>query len=197
MSNDWVTRQTLLQRARNPDDHQAWEEFISYYKSFIQALIYKLKFSGKDTEDLTQVILLNLWKDLGKYDNEKASFRNWMGAVIRNTTLNYYRKQASVAKRTEEQRELTHFIDSTPESELDLLIEREWKTYISELALIKMKSLFSGNAIEVFDLSLQGLSTDEIAEKLGLKTDSVYVLKNRVKKKFMEEVRALVTELEY
>ncbi|MCH2205540.1 MAG: sigma-70 family RNA polymerase sigma factor [Lentisphaerales bacterium] len=195
MSNDWVTRQTLLQRAKNQDDQQAWEEFISYYKSFIKALIYKLKFAGTDTEDLTQLILLNLWKTLANYDKEKASFRNWMGTVIRNTTFNYYRKQSNIAKR--EQEGVAAFLEQTPESELDDLIEREWKTYISELALKKMKELFSGKAIEVFELSLQGMSSEEIGVKLDLKKDSVYVLKNRVKKKFMEEVRALVTELEY
>ncbi|EDM26419.1 probable RNA polymerase sigma-H factor [Lentisphaera araneosa HTCC2155] len=195
MSNEWVTRQTLLLRAKNPDDHQAWEEFISYYKDFIQVLIYKLRFSGKDTDDLTQMILLSLWKDLAKYDKEKASFRNWMGAVIRNTTLNYYRKQANQAKRDAEK--MNEYIDSTPPSELDLIIEKEWKSYICDLAFEKMKSLFSGNAIDVFDLSMQGLSSEEIAEKLNLKKDSVYVLKNRVKKKFMDEVRVLVTQLEY
>ena len=195
MGHEWATRQTLLQRAQNPDDHQAWDEFISYYKDFIQVLIYKLKFSGTDTDDLTQMILLSLWKDLKKYDKEKASFRNWMGAVIRNTTMNYYRKQANQNKR--DASEINAYLDSTPQSELDLIIEKEWKSYICDLAFKKMKSLFSGNAIEVFDLSMQGLSTDTIATQLNLKKDSVYVLKNRVKKKFMEEVRALVTQLEY
>lgn len=195
MSNDWVTRQTLLQRAKNPDDHQAWDEFTSYYKNFIQTLIYKMRFQGDDTEDLTQIILLNLWKTLANYDKEKASFRNWMGAVIRNTTFNYYRKQSNIAKREKEG--VVEFLDAMPESDLDDLIEREWKTYISELALKKMRELFSGKAIEVFELSLKGVSSEEIGEKLDLKKDSVYVLKNRVKKKFMEEVRALVKELEY
>lgn len=195
MSNDWVTRQTLLQRAKNPDDHQAWDEFTSYYKNFIQTLIYKMRFQGDDTEDLTQIILLNLWKTLAGYDKEKASFRNWMGAVIRNTTFNYYRKQSNIAKREKEG--VAEFLDAMPESDLDDLIEREWKTYISELALKKMRELFSGKAIEVFELSLKGVSSEEIGESLDLKKDSVYVLKNRVKKKFMEEVRALVKELEY
>ncbi|WDE99025.1 sigma-70 family RNA polymerase sigma factor [Lentisphaera profundi] len=195
MSNEWATRQTLLQRAKNPDDYQAWEEFVSYYKQFIQVLIYKLRFSGADTDDLTQMILLSLWKDLEKYDKEKASFRNWMGAVIRNTTMNYYRKQANQAKR--DASEMNSYLDSTPQSELDLMIEKEWKSYICELAFKKMESLFSGNAIEVFELSMKGMTTDAIAEQLNLKKDSVYVLKNRVKKKFMEEVRALVSQLEY
>ena len=195
MSNDWVTRQTLLQRAKNPDDHQAWEEFTSYYQNFIQTLIYKMRFQGDDTADLTQIILLNLWKTLAGYDNEKASFRNWMGAVIRNTTFNYYRKQSNIAKKEKEG--VIEFLDATPESDLDDLIEKEWKTYISELALKKMRELFSGKAIEVFELSLKGISSEEIGAKLDLKKDSVYVLKNRVKKKFMEEVRALVKELEY
>ncbi len=84
MSNQWVTRQTLLQRAQNPDDEGAWEDFVFYYRDFIQVIIYKLKFSGKDTDDLTQVILLNLWKDLKTYDKNNASFRNWLGRVINN-----------------------------------------------------------------------------------------------------------------
>ena len=195
MSNDWVTRQTLLQRAKNPDDHQAWDEFISYYENFIQVLIFKMNYKGQDTDDLTQVILLNLWRNLATYDKQKASFRNWMGAVIRNTTYNYYRKQSNIAKREKEG--MAEFLESMPESDLDELIEREWKTYISELALKKMKELFSGKAVEVFELSLQGISSEEISERVDLKKDSVYVLKNRVKKKFMEEVRALVAELEY
>ncbi len=193
MKHEWATRQTLLQRAQNPDDNQAWEEFISYYHDFIQVLIYKLNFIGDDTDDLTQMILLNLWKNLEKYDKERASFRNWMGVIIRNTTVNYYRKRTNQAKHDS----IEVYLDKTPQSELDMIIEKEWKSYVCDLAFKKMQQLFSGNAIEVFDLSMQGLSTEAIAEKLELKKDSVYVLKNRVKKKFKEEVRALVTHLEY
>ena len=193
MKHEWATRQTLLQRAQNPDDNQAWEEFISYYHDFIQVLIYKLNFTGGDIEDLTQMILLNLWKNLEKYDKERASFRNWMGVIIRNTTINYYRKRTNQAKHDS----IEVYLDKTPQSELDMIIEKEWKSYVCDLAFKKMQELFSGNAIEVFDLSMQGLSTEAIAEKLELKKDSVYVLKNRVKKKFKEEVRALVTHLEY
>ena len=32
---NWQTRQTLLQRAKDPNDAEAWEEFVSYYKTII------------------------------------------------------------------------------------------------------------------------------------------------------------------
>ena len=115
--------------------------------------------------------------------------------MIRNATYNYYRKQANQAKK--DAKEMNDYINSTPKSELDDMIEEEWKSYICELAFEKMRSLFSGSAVDVFDLSMQGFTTEEISEKLELKKDSVYVLKNRVKKKFVEEVKALVGQLEY
>ena len=200
MSDKWVTRHTLLQRAKDKNDHKAWEEFVSYYQNFIGMLIYKMRFSGTDSDDLTQEILIHLWKNLAVYDKDKASFRTWMSTVVKNTILKYYRTASRESKRRDlaaEQQEITAFLDSTPGSELEQMIEDEWKEYVSNLALERIKGMFSGNAVEVFTLSLKGLSTEEISSHLDLKKESVYVLKNRVKARFMEEIRFLVSELEY
>jgi len=200
MSDKWATRHTLLQRAKDKNDHKAWEEFVAYYQNFISMLIYKMRFAGTDNDDLTQEILIHLWKNLGVYDKEKASFRTWMSTVVKNTIMKYYRTVSRENRRKDiaaEQQEMTLFWDSTSSSELEQMIEDEWKNYVSELALEKLRTLFSGNAIEVFTLSLKGVSTEDICEQLGLKRESVYVLKNRVKARFMEEIRFLVNELEY
>ena len=200
MSNEWVTRHTLLQRAKDCSDEKAWDEFVSYYKNFIDMLIYKMSFFGSEKDDLIQEILINLWKNLSVYDKDKASFRTWMSAVVRNTILKYYRTTTRANNRKNiamEQQELTNFLGSTSSTELEEMIENEWKSYISDLALQKIKKLFSGNAIEVFTLSLQGVSPEDISTKLGIKKDSIYVLKNRVKARFMDEIRFLVNELEY
>jgi len=57
--------------------------------------------------------------------------------------------------------------------------------------------MFSGNAIEVFLLSLEGETSENISTQLGLSKESVYVLKHRVKKRFTEEVILLRREMEY
>lgn len=76
---DWETRLTLLGRARDPEDETAWQEFAAYYRSFIRAVLTKMNVDANDLDDLQQEILLRLWKILGRYDEERAAFRTWLG----------------------------------------------------------------------------------------------------------------------
>ena len=39
----WKTRQTLIARARDPNDSQAWDEFTGYYASFIRMVLMQLQ----------------------------------------------------------------------------------------------------------------------------------------------------------
>ena len=54
----WKTRQTLIDRARDPNDGQAWDEFTDYYASFIRMVLMKLQVPRDDLEDLSQDVLL-------------------------------------------------------------------------------------------------------------------------------------------
>jgi hypothetical protein len=38
----WKTRQTLIARARDPNDSQAWDEFAGYYAGFIRMVLMQL-----------------------------------------------------------------------------------------------------------------------------------------------------------
>jgi RNA polymerase sigma-70 factor (ECF subfamily) len=55
---------------------------------------------------------------------------------------------------------------------------------------------FSGKAIQVFQMSLDGNEVEEICCELSLSKDSVYTLKNRVKKYLIREIKKLREELE-
>ena len=55
---------------------------------------------------------------------------------------------------------------------------------------------FSGKAMDVFTMTLDGKSVDEIAAALQLTKDSVYVLRNRVQSRFRKEARQLRGNLE-
>ena len=35
MKKNFVTRKTLLMRASDPDDQEAWEDFVYYYEDFL------------------------------------------------------------------------------------------------------------------------------------------------------------------
>ncbi|MCM8531289.1 MAG: sigma-70 family RNA polymerase sigma factor [Lentisphaeraceae bacterium] len=200
MADEWKTRQTLLQRAKNPSDQQAWEDFVFYYEKFIFHILHKMNLASADFDDLVQDVLLKLWKNIDKYDKQKARFRTWLGVTIKNTVLNHFE---SKAKRQQQKQVLVDEdenlinLELVSQPELEDVIAEEWKRYISGMAMRNIESVFSGKAIEVFKLSVDGLSSQEISEKCGVSIDSVYTLKNRVKSRFVKEIKSLLDELEF
>jgi len=191
---DWNTRKSLLLRASNPNDHEAFEEFVYYYKNFINMVFSKLGVSESQSGDLRQDLLLKLWKDIGKFDSERknSNFRGWLSVVIRHEVYRFYKKN-----KKENEALASVQLDSRSESEVDKIIEGEWKAYVTNLAITKLKEHFDGNAMEIFQMTLAGKSGTEIAEKLQMAENSVYVVRSRVKARFQSEVRQLRSYLEY
>jgi DNA-directed RNA polymerase specialized sigma24 family protein len=59
-----------------------------------------------------------------------------------------------------------------------------------------IKKIFSGHAIQAFEMSVEEVPAEEIAAKLGIALDSVYNLKSRVKKRLVDEIKILRQEYE-
>ena len=190
---NWNTRESLLIRAANPDDHEAFEEFAYYYKNFFKMVFSKLGVSPDQAGDLEQELLIKLWKDIGKFDmnREDSNFRGWLSVVIRHEVYRFFRKNKKEVELKD-----SLLADDANESEIDRLIEEEWKAYIITLAIEKMKSHFDGKAMELFQLTLDGKGTSEIAETLNIAENSVYVLRSRVKSRFQNEIRNIRSFLE-
>jgi RNA polymerase sigma-70 factor (ECF subfamily) len=200
MGEEWQTSHTLLKRAKNQDDQAAWEEFVSYYQDFIVMVLRKMNLYSADIDDLSQEILIKIWKNLPKhiYDKNRATFRTWLSQVIRNQVINHMRttqrrdsKHAQVAKD-----ETVGRYSTETEPEIERIVQREWEVYIVKLALKNISSLFSEGAITAFTMSVDGKSTQQIAQHLGVKPNSVIKLKNRVKVRLAEEIQHLRDELE-
>ena len=193
--SEYTTRQTLLLRARNRHDKDAWGEFTEVYRPFIYYVLKCMEVHQNDIDDLHQDILIRLWKKLPSYDPAKGKFRSWLSFVVRNIVLNSFQKNST---RLEKMAQLSKHYQNDPaaQNEIDKMIEHEWKMHLSKLAMETIHSLFSGKAVEAFELSLQGLDNNSIAQQLGLSADSVKVLKSRVKSRYMAEVKRLINNFE-
>ena len=154
-----------------------------------------MNINENDFDDLVQEVLLRLWKKLGTYNPDEGRFRSWLARVIRNLVLDYLDSD-SRRKRKHELAEQESYIYTVPQSEQEKMIEKEWKLYLTNLALDNMRKVFSGNAVDVLALSFKGMSNDQISEKLKIKPASVRVLKSRVHSRFIEEVKRLIRDLE-
>lgn len=203
MSEQWNTRKSLLLRAADQNDHKAFEEFAVYYEDFIRIIIMKLGVSAEDYKDLQQNTLLKLWQSLSKFDfkHEKVSFRGWLGTIIRNDVYKFFNKkkrsQDTVANESSLSLNIDDLNSSSTENEFQQIIEEEWKAYVITIAIEHIKPYFSGNAMEIFSLTLDGLSVQEIADKLGVKENTVYMLRSRVKARFQQEVKNIRQLLEF
>ena len=194
MTERWNTRKTLLQRAQDQDDPDAWNEFVFYYHDFLKMILIKMNFNQSDIEDAIQEVLIKLWKALPKFSTEgSAKFRTWMSRIIRNSAIDYYRKNN---KHDNEDID-DHNLSSIEEPEIENYIQEEWEVHIIALALNSIKPLFSENAMKVFDMAMKNKSTDEIALSLDITPNAALKLKNRVKHRMVQEINALRQKLEY
>lgn len=185
------TRYSLILRLKDRYDESSWSDFVEIYQRYIYIIVRRMNVPIDEANDLTQNILIKLWKNLPNFDyNPKiARFRTWLSRVVYNSVLTHLRslKNKTVVVELDENLSVDPVINQ--------MMEEEWENYISNIAYTNIKEIFSGKAIEVFELSLEGNSIEEIALKLGLKPNSVYRLRGRVKDRLKKEIDILDNDL--
>lgn len=196
MNDNWNTQRTLIQRAQDPEDHSAWDEFVAYYDSFIRMVLRKSNISVDEIDDLIQNILLRIWKGLPNYEyrKEKARFRTWLSTIIRNNIISHITR---LKGKSDKFQTYESQIETVSETEIEEVIKTEWLDYIASLAMKKVQDVFSGNAIEVFRLSLAEKSAREIAQELSITEESVFVLRSRVKSRLKKEISEIRNQIEF
>ena len=197
MDRDYNTRKTLIMRLQEGGDERSWEEFLVTYRPYIYAIVRNMNVSGHDADEIVQQVMIRLWKYIKSYSPEKR-FRNWLSRITANCISAYITARRREIERQEEaSNELQlSYLSSIRMPDIDRIAEREWGIYLTNQALGRIREHFSGKAIQVFMMSAEGISVEEIADRLGLKSNSVYRLRNRVKARFDMEVEQLREELE-
>lgn len=196
MSEQLNTKQTLLMKLQTKQDDQSWEEFTGYYKGYIYAVLKSFILSNDECDDLVQDILLKVWKALPdyNYEKEKCRFRTWLAVIIKNTAKNHFRRRNKF--QNSQEFEASKVSDGMmTESEIDKIAEDEWKAYIGKMAWDKIKPELSELAIDIFEESLKGHRSKELADRFDLAISSVRVYKMRVRKALHKEISRLNMEL--
>lgn len=199
MEDIYKTRKTLLKKIQDQNDDQSWEEFISIYRKYIFAVIRGMEIPKHDAGDILQEVILRLWNRIPEMDpTEIRRFRSYLSTVTRSCIMDFLRKKMRHKTKVERAKDndLYSHLEKVKLPEIDEIATREWENYLSNMALKNISASFSGNAIDVFRLSIEGKSVEEIAKELSIQEQSVYRLKSRVKAKLIEEVARLRDRLE-
>ena len=90
------TRQTLLAKIVDQRDEKAWEEFVDYYKLYLNNVLIKYGLNPEDSQDVVQMTILKIWELLPtfQYDPAKGKFRSWITQININIMKDFVKKNA-------------------------------------------------------------------------------------------------------
>jgi RNA polymerase sigma-70 factor, ECF subfamily len=74
-------------------DAAAWEEIVQRFHRRIYNICYRFAGSADDAQDLTQEVFIKVFRTVGSFDGEKASFNTWLTTVTRNLLVDHFRKK--------------------------------------------------------------------------------------------------------
>jgi RNA polymerase sigma-70 factor (ECF subfamily) len=86
-----TTRASLLLRLRDPQDHQAWLEFVTLYEPVTYRIFRRHGLQDADAREVTQELFLAVSRSIDRWDpaKERGSFRGWLRCVARNLVVNW------------------------------------------------------------------------------------------------------------
>ena len=83
---------TPLWRAAGAGDTRAFEQLVGRYERLIYRTVYFTVRNAEDAADLTQEILLRVWRGLPTYRGD-ARFLTWLFRIVRNTCTDHLRRK--------------------------------------------------------------------------------------------------------
>ena len=190
-----TTRASLLLRLRDPEDHEAWVEFVSLYERVIYRVLRRTGLQDADALEMLQELFLAVNRNIGRWEHgaERGSFRGWLRRVTRNLVVSWVRRQ---------KRQVT-----TSSVDLDALLEspqaadgpetdefdRELRRALFHRASDRVQAEVRPQTWQAFwEVAVTGISVAEAAVKLGMTAGAVRVAKCRI----IARLREVVAEME-
>lgn len=76
-------------------NQEAFKSLVDRYTPSIYN--FSIRFVGLDyAKDIVQDIFIKVWKNIKKFNNNKASFKTWILTITRNAITDYLRKKKSI-----------------------------------------------------------------------------------------------------
>jgi RNA polymerase sigma factor (sigma-70 family) len=214
-----VTRRTLLEKVRNPADSKAWSDFYTRYNTLIRGyatshcFVKHLPLTQDDIEDVVQDVMIKLSQKMGDfvYKPGEHAFRSFLATVTRRRCIDKARKincrpdwnaenpMQEVAG--DDGAERTDPIDRLPDDrtgDLTKDIERHDMTIGRDLALEKLRASpnVTLNQYAVFEKIVMGVPLAEICAQLDKTLNTVYTIRNRVKRYYEKALNEAKAELD-
>jgi RNA polymerase sigma factor (sigma-70 family) len=202
-----ATRASLLARITNPADDASWREFYQHYKNLVFGFACRSGLSRADAEEVAQDVFNRVSQTIQDFDSDpnRGTFRGWLRNLTRWRVTDKLRERqrlakigsASNRKTAEDPTPAVELIADPMPDNLDSLWEAEWELRVLETALSRVRGRVDARHFQVFELiTRQGKDVAEISRHLEMNRATIYVIRHRLKKMLVAEVKKLRTELD-
>ena len=191
-----TTRASLLSRLADPQDHEAWVEFVTLYEPVAYRLLRRHGLQDADAREVVQDLLVAVSRSIDRWepDRQRGSFRGWVRRVTRNLMINWLkardRRVVAVGGSNLQAMLEQAPAESGPES---AEFDRELRRAVFRRAAEQVRQEVHPATWQAFwETAVLGTSPADAAKKLGMQAGAVRVAKCRV----LVRLRAAIDSLD-
>lgn len=180
------TSGSLLERLRNPNEHEAWNRFADLYTPLLYYWLRRLGLTENDAADLVQEVFLVLVAKMPMFEYRRdGNFRGWLHTL----TINKYR-EVQRRKRLPIVDGLVDLPDRNSPSQLE---ETEYRRHIVKQMLHILEDQFPPSTWQYFQAYVvEGQDPQAVAARFKISVGTVYTAKSKVLTRLREELAGLL-----
>ena len=180
---EWIRQAQLGNR-------EAFGSLVERFQRRVFALVFRLTGERDQVEDLAQEIFIKAFRAMGSY-SFAASFGTWLSRIAVNHCYDFLRHRRATAGRCESLGDAVETIDSQAVLTGGLGPDPEQAALLRDLTSKLLARAPQDDRVVLVLKELEGLSIEEIAEILGVRTGTVKVRLHRARQRMLEDFRRL------
>ena len=155
-----ATRETLLNRLKDSDDHSSWQEFYDAYRNLIYEFALKAGLSESEAEEVVQETVIGVARKLPEftYDPARCSFKTWLLNLTTWRIKDRFRRRVpaerAIIKHPDEEAR-TATVERVPDpagERWEAVWEEDWRKSVLRAALQRIKAQANLKDCQMFEL---------------------------------------------
>ena len=172
-----INEENFLDQLKKKNE-KALDYVIDTYGWIIKSVIKKHLYNLQSVQDeCINDVLLGLWNNIDKFDENKSEFKNWIAGIAKFKAIDYKRKYLR-----ELDNENVDDLNITVDDSIHELLKNELSLEMQEM----MNSLKEKDRELFYKLYVEEIEVDKVSQETGIKRDVIYNRVSRAKKKLRD-----------